>query len=59
MKIKETKLREIIKDSIKKALNEKYYTYTETNKSPLIPILEKSNAKRLIDKHTKDGCVIL
>lgn len=59
MKIKETKLIEIIKDSIKKALNEKYYTYTETNKSPLIPILEKSNAKRLIDKHTKDGYVIL
>ena len=31
MKIKETKLREIIQDSIKKVLNEKYYTYTETN----------------------------
>ena len=52
-------MREIIKESIEKVLNEKYYVYTKTNKSPLIPILENSDARRLIDKHTKDGYVIL
>lgn len=39
--------------------NIKCYALTETNNTLPVPILEKSNAKRLIDKHTKDGYVIL
>lgn len=59
IKIKDEILNRIIKESIDNVLNEKYYRYSKTNNSPLIPILEKSNAKRLIDKHTKDGYAIL